>query len=76
MIVNNGPAYLVQIKFVRAIPHGSHTLRKTWGYHKRKTHKKDTAVISVAYGHASERQTLEYLCIQPEEIDDLYTQGL
>ena len=56
--------------------YGSHTLRKTWGYHKRKTHKKDTAVISVAYGHASERQTLEYLCIQPEEIDDLYTQGL
>ena len=55
---------------------GSHTLRKTWGYHKRKTFGKKTALLTRAYGHASEAQTLEYLCIQPEEIGDLYDQAL
>lgn len=51
---------------------GSHTLRKTWGFHQRQTFGNPTALLTQAYGHASERQTLEYLCIQPEEIDDLY----
>lgn len=27
-----------------------------------------------AYGHSSEAQTLEYLCIQPKEINELYLQ--
>lgn len=30
------------------------------------------ALLMRAYGHASETQTLEYLCIQPKEIRDLY----
>lgn len=55
---------------------GSHTLRKTWGFHQRQTFGKRTAVLTQAYGHASERQTLDYLCIQPEEIDDLYASEL
>lgn len=56
--------------------YGSHTLRKTWGYHQRKTFDKHTALLSWAYGHASEAQTLEYLCIQPDEINELYASEL
>jgi len=55
---------------------GSHTLRKTWGYHQRKTFGKATALLTRAYGHSSEWQTLEYLCIQPDEIEELYTEAL
>jgi hypothetical protein len=33
-------------------------------------------LLTRAYGHASERQTLEYLCIQPEEIEELYSEAL
>ncbi|MEO1192924.1 MAG: tyrosine-type recombinase/integrase [Pseudomonadota bacterium] len=53
--------------------YGSHTLRKTWGYHQRKTFGKALSLLTRAYGHTSEAQTLEYLCIQPEEIDELYS---
>ncbi len=55
---------------------GSHTLRKTWGYHQRKTFGKPTALLTRAFGHASEWQTLEYLCIQPEEMEELYAEAL
>ena len=51
---------------------GSHTLRKTWGYHQRKTFNKPLSLLTKAYGHASEAQTLSYLCIQPEEMEELY----
>lgn len=56
--------------------YGSHTLRKTWGYHQRKTFDKHTALLTWAYGHASEYQTLEYLCIQPDEITELFASEL
>lgn len=55
---------------------GSHTLRKTWGYHQRVTFEQPVALLMRAYGHSSEAQTLEYLCIQPEEIDALYAAEL
>ena len=53
--------------------YGSHTLRKTWGYMQRT--KQDTAValLMTAFGHATQQQTLAYLCIQEEEIDSIYT---
>lgn len=51
---------------------GSHTLRKSWGYHQRVQLGTPVALLMRAFGHASEMQTLEYLCIQPEEIEDLY----
>lgn len=53
--------------------YGSHTLRKTWGYMQRT--KQDTAIplLMQAFGHASQQQTLAYLCIQDEEIDSIYT---
>ncbi|MGH1376085.1 MAG: tyrosine-type recombinase/integrase [Alphaproteobacteria bacterium] len=52
--------------------YGSHTLRKTWGYQQRIIHNAPTALLMRAFGHASEAQTLTYLCIQPEEIRNLY----
>ena len=52
--------------------YGSHTLRKTWGFHMRKTFNEPLVLITSAFGHSSQRQTLEYLCIQTNELDDLY----
>ncbi len=56
--------------------YGSHTLRKTWGYHQRKTFDKPLALLTRAFGHTSEWQTLEYLCIQPTELEELYAEAL
>ncbi|MCU7846959.1 MAG: tyrosine-type recombinase/integrase [Candidatus Thiodiazotropha sp. (ex Lucinoma kastoroae)] len=58
----------------------SHTMRKTWGYHiYRNNHlitpsltQTNIAELMIAYGHATERQTLEYLCIQDHDISSLY----
>ena len=52
--------------------YGSHSLRKTWGYHQRVQAGRPVALLMTAYGHASERQTLDYLCIQDTEIKELY----
>jgi integrase len=56
--------------------YASHTLRKTWGYHQRMERSGEGIVplLMRAFGHSSEAQTLSYLCIQPEEISDLYLQ--
>jgi len=51
---------------------GSHTLRKTWGYHQRMRGRASVAILMVAFGHSSENQTLEYLCIQSDELQALY----
>lgn len=55
---------------------GSHTLRKTWGYHQRVTFNMALPVIMEAFGHSSEKQTLTYLCIQPEEVKQIYANEL
>lgn len=52
--------------------YGSHTLRKTWGFHQRVTYNSPLPLIMSAYGHSSERQTLEYLGIQAKEVEELY----
>ncbi len=56
--------------------YGSHTLRKTWGYHQRVTFGRGPAELMVCFNHSSERQTLDYLCIQPEEIKSIYRNEL
>ena len=56
--------------------YGSHTLRKTWGYHQRKTYGQSLSLLTRAFGHTSEWQTLEYLCVQPVEIEELYAGSL
>ena len=52
--------------------YGAHSLRKTWGYHQRATFKTPLPVLMEAFRHSSQRQTLDYLCVQPEEIRSLY----
>jgi len=52
---------------------GSHSLRKTWGYHQRVTAKAPLPVLMEAFGHSTQKQTLDYLCIQADEIRDLYS---
>lgn len=56
--------------------YGGHTLRKTWGYHQRVTFQRGIPELMVAFNHSSQRQTLEYLCVQPEEIKDMYMNEL
>ena len=52
--------------------YGSHTLRKTWGYHQRINYGAPLSLLVEAYGHSSERETLRYLGIEPAEISELY----
>ena len=56
--------------------YGSHSLRKTWGYHQRVTFGIDIPRLMVCFNHSTQRQTLDYLCIQPEEIRDVYENEL
>lgn len=52
--------------------YGSHTLRKTFGYHQRKTFCVSLPILVDVFNHSSQKQTMEYLCIQPEEIKEVY----
>jgi len=56
--------------------YGSHTLRKTWGYHQRVTFGLGLPELMDCFNHATQRQTLQYLCIQPEEIRNIYANEL
>ncbi len=56
--------------------YGSHTLRKTWGYHQRVTFKVDIPTLMACFNHSSQKQTLDYLCIQPEQRRDVYQNEL
>ncbi|WP_300463820.1 tyrosine-type recombinase/integrase [Desulfobacula sp.] len=56
--------------------YASHTLRKTWGYHQRVTFGVGLPELMVCFNHSSQRQTLDYLCIQPEEIKSVYENEL
>jgi len=47
--------------------YGSHTLRKTFGYHQLLDGRASLADLMTAFGHSTPHQTLEYLCIRPEE---------
>jgi len=56
--------------------YSSHTMRKTWGYWQRVGNGASLSLLVQAFGHSSERQTLDYLCIQAEEISELYEMEL
>ena len=56
--------------------YGSHSMRKTWGYHQRVTFGTDIPRLMVCFNHSTQRQTLEYLCIQADEIKDVYQNEL
>jgi len=52
--------------------YASHTLRKTWGYHQRVTFGQSLPVLMACFGHSTQRQTLNYLCIQDNEVKSVY----
>lgn len=52
--------------------YGSHSLRKTWGYHQRIQKNAPIPLLMQAYGHSTQKQTLDYLGIQDHEIKALY----
>ena len=56
--------------------YGSHTLRKTWGYHQRITFNVGIPELMVCFNHSTQKQTLDYLCVQPEEIKSVYANEL
>lgn len=57
--------------------YSSHTLRKTWGFQALRQARGVSKYMILpllmrAYGHASQEQTLQYLCVQADEIANLY----
>ena len=55
---------------------GSHTLRKTWGYHQRVSFGVGIPELMTCFNHSTQRQTLAYLCVQPDEIRNIYANEL
>jgi len=51
---------------------GSHSLRKSFGFHQRMTYGVGIPELMVTFNHSTQRQTLDYLCIQDEEIRSIY----
>jgi len=49
-----------------------HTLRKTFGYYQRVQLNISVVELLAMFNQSSQRQTLDYLCIQPEEIKLAY----
>ena len=52
--------------------YGSHSLRKTWGYHQRVRFNAGLPELTKAFNHTNQSITLRYLCIQPDEMKSLY----
>lgn len=52
--------------------YGSHTLRKTWGFHQRVTYGVGLPELMVAFNHSSPADTLRYLCVQPGEVKIIF----
>ena len=50
---------------------GSHTLRKTFGYHQRLAGT-SLPILLVAFNHSNQRQTLSYLGIEEEELTEAF----
>ena len=50
---------------------GTHTMRKTFGYHHYKQYK-DVALLQTIFNHSSPSITLRYIGISQDEIDTSY----
>jgi len=48
---------------------GTHTLRKTFGYHFYQR-KKDVAILQNIFNHSSPSETMKYIGIEQDEIDE------
>lgn len=56
--------------------YGALSLRKTWGYHQKKTFSVDMPVLSNMFGHQTQKQTFDYLCVQPDTTESVYRNEL
>lgn len=52
---------------------GTHTLRKTFGYHAYLQTGKDLGLVCKLLNHASPRETLRYIGIEQDALDEIYT---
>ena len=50
---------------------GTHTLRKTFGYHHYKKFK-DIAILQKIFNHSNPTITLRYIGIEQDQIDESY----
>lgn len=48
---------------------GTHTMRKTFGYHLYKQNKNDIVLVMKALNHSSEAETLRYIGIDSENVN-------
>jgi len=53
-------------------PVGAHSLRKTWGYHSVVNYHQSITIVQAAFNHASQAETMRYLCITDDEIEAVY----
>lgn len=56
--------------------YGSHTLRKSFGFHQRTTFGMGLPELMVVFNHSNQKQTLDYLCVQADEIKSIYANQL
>jgi integrase len=56
--------------------YGANSLRKTWGYHQFATFGTDLSRLSTYFNHPSRRQTLDYLCLVPEDFKSIFDHEL
>ena len=56
--------------------YGANTLRKTWGYHQFATFGTDLARLRSYFHHPTRRQTLDYLCLVPEDFKSIFDHEL
>lgn len=56
----------------RGIVVGTHTLRKTFAYHAYKSGAADLPTLMRILNHSSQSETLRYIGIEQETIDDVY----
>jgi len=52
--------------------YASHSLRKTFGFHQRKTFGVSIPLLMTIFNHSNQKQTLAYLGIQAEEITHVF----
>ncbi len=55
---------------------GGNSLRKTWGYHQFATFGTDLNRLMTIFNHATRRQTLDYLCLQPQDLKNIFEHEL
>ena len=56
--------------------YGANSLRKTWGYHQFATFGTDLSRLSTYFNHSARRQTLDYLCLVPEDFKSIFDHEL